>query len=1292
MLNLSKTKLAQGVRFETLVVTSCFLFMKKLNRFLLLSVLFLGTYSVNATVYYVSSSGNDANSGTSTSTPWKTLTKVNSFTPKAGDQILFNRGDEWTGTVTVSASGTSGNPIVYGAYGSGDKPKIYGSEVITGWTKHSGSIYKASVDKTDIKQLFLNGSRMKIARYPDEGYFPITAANSTTQFSSTSLDGGINYTGATCILRNNAYTMYARQVSSSSTQTINLASAPVYPLNPGRGFFMVNKLAFLTSAGEWYYDNAANILYFWTPSDDSPANYQIRVSTFDYGVNISNKNYVTVKDLEILHSGIDGVYAYNTDYLITDNCNIVNPDLIGVHIASSNSTNATTKNNYIYGANGGGVRDKNYNAIITGNTIEETGQLKNINKATYTSDDNFGTAILSRGNNHIIQYNRIINTGYAGINFTGLNTNIKYNYIKGACQVLDDGGGIYCYVGGAYPNNSMTIGSIIENNIVFNVFGQANGGLRNFGNGIGIYLDGTTKGVTVRNNTVAGATAAMLINQGGQNVVEYNTFMDANLLLRVNKENEDSKVKNNILYQTGRLGTYVWWGSNTYQRLVFQENGGDIIFDNNMYIAHYNTTKVMSPYNSFEEWKTAKGQDSNSTFDGTPLTTGEKEELFYNDTKQTKTFKLGSSVYRDVYGKQVTGTFSTEPFTSKILIKTTSVINPDTTPPTISLFAIPSTSSSLTVPINNFNATDNIAVARFKLTETSVSPNVTDEGWTASAPTSYTFKIEGTKTLYAWAKDAAGNVSTSMSKQVVITLPPNTETGTLGNTELYSSLSTTANRMAIPVTFSEAGTVTSISIYHNGGKGNLLLGVYADLAGSPSSRLGVTSSTPVNSTAGWQTVSLITPLNVNSGQKVWLTWVFETNPGLRYKTTTTLVRALSTQAWSAGMPVSFGAFSHAFHTFSIYCSYYKNETSLSDVTKPVVNTFSIPSTSTSLVVSVNSFTASDNKAVTGYLITESSTAPLAGNAGWTTSAPASYSFTTEGTKTLYAWAKDAAGNVSASLNGQVTITSTVGNTDVYSSATTTANRMAIPVTFSEAGTVTSISIYHNGGKGNLLLGVYADLAGSPSSRLGVTSSTPVNSTAGWQTVSLITPLNVNSGQKVWLTWVFETNPGLRYKTTTTLVRALSTQAWSAGMPVSFGAFSHAFHTFSIYCSYYKNETNLKDAIILEGINIKPDSTVSFTEKNNSEKALIYKSFVNSLEINDFKLYPNPAHSFVNVDYSDMPVSGTTIEIIDSNGRTFYKNQAESSSIRIDISRLPVGLYFVKSISHQKYKVKKMIVK
>jgi hypothetical protein len=44
------------------------------------------------------------------------------------------------------------------------------------------------------------------------------------------------------------------------------------------------------------------------------------------------------------------------------------------------------------------------------------------------------------------------------------------------------------------------------------------------------------------------------------------------------------------------------------------------------------------------------------------------EKLFYNDTKQTKSFHLGNAVYRDIYGKVVKDTFTLRAFTWKILI------------------------------------------------------------------------------------------------------------------------------------------------------------------------------------------------------------------------------------------------------------------------------------------------------------------------------------------------------------------------------------------------------------------------------------------------------------------------------------------------------------------------------------------------------------------------------------------------------------------------------------------------
>ncbi|KAB0668175.1 hypothetical protein F6V30_16680 [Oryzomonas sagensis] len=94
----------------------------------------------------------------------------------------------------------------------------------------------------------------------------------------------------------------------------------------------------------------------------------------------------------------------------------------------------------------------------------------------------------------------------------------------------------------------------------------------------------------------------------------------------------------------------------------------------------------------------------------------------------------------------------------------------------------------------------------------------------------------------------------------------------------------------------------------------------------------------------------------------------------------------------------------------------------SDTTAPAVTAFSMPSSAASLTVSVLSFTATDNVGVVGYMITESATPPVASASGWSSTAPPSFTFTTAGSKTAYAWAKDASGNISNSLIASVTIT------------------------------------------------------------------------------------------------------------------------------------------------------------------------------------------------------------------------------------------------------------------------------
>ena len=113
--------------------------MKKI--FILLTILLL-TLNANARKFYISTSGNDANNGTSITTPWLTMKRITTFGNSgqalAGDTFAFKCGDTFIAPDQVNGmrwygggwyglncpSGTSSKPIVFTSYGTGAKPNF----------------------------------------------------------------------------------------------------------------------------------------------------------------------------------------------------------------------------------------------------------------------------------------------------------------------------------------------------------------------------------------------------------------------------------------------------------------------------------------------------------------------------------------------------------------------------------------------------------------------------------------------------------------------------------------------------------------------------------------------------------------------------------------------------------------------------------------------------------------------------------------------------------------------------------------------------------------------------------------------------------------------------------------------------------------------------------------------------------------------------------------------------------------------------------------------------------------
>jgi hypothetical protein len=116
--------------------------------------------AAGATTYYVSSGGgDDTKDGLTTATAWKSIAKVNASSFSAGDQILFKRGDVWRESLVPPSSGTSGSPIKFDAYGSGDAPTITGSQDLpaSSWTLDSGNIWKTSITSASFNYILFGG-------------------------------------------------------------------------------------------------------------------------------------------------------------------------------------------------------------------------------------------------------------------------------------------------------------------------------------------------------------------------------------------------------------------------------------------------------------------------------------------------------------------------------------------------------------------------------------------------------------------------------------------------------------------------------------------------------------------------------------------------------------------------------------------------------------------------------------------------------------------------------------------------------------------------------------------------------------------------------------------------------------------------------------------------------------------------------------------------------------------------------------------------------------------------------
>jgi hypothetical protein len=240
---------------------------------------------------------------------------------------------------------------------------------------------------------------------------------------------------------------------------------------------------------------------------------------------------------------------------------------------------------------------------------------------------------------------------------------------------------------------------------------------------------------------------------------------------------------------------------------------------------------------------------------------------------------------------------------------------------------------------------------------------------------------EGQHIIFIRGQDESGDWGTLSAIFLYVDNTVGNEKSKMGNETVFASTSTMGNRRAMPFTMPEDGTIESITIYHEGGSGDVILAVY-DGQPLPDNRLAVTAQTAVQGSAGWQTIGLTTPVFVYGGTRIWLAWVFQNNPGIRYEVGSP-GRAQSSQSWSGGMPDPFGASSQSDYVYSIYATY-STDAPVDDLDPPEPDpmTWASPPAATGPTsIEMIATTATDPSACQ-YYFEETSGNPGGNDSGW----------------------------------------------------------------------------------------------------------------------------------------------------------------------------------------------------------------------------------------------------------------------------------------------------------------------
>ena len=463
--------------------------------------------------------------------------------------------------LTAQDSGTEEAPIIYRAC-EGEVPRLLGGIQVTGFgpiddpailrqidTASRDKIMQADLALLGIAELddlpdaspgggrfcelFFNGQRMQLARWPNKGWATVARVvdrGSTPRSGETENRGGtfvyegdrprrwqvehgVWLNGYWChdwwdeCLKVKSIDVARKRITFAAAHRYGIGASLKWNKEPRR-YYALNLLAELDAPGEYYIDCRARRLYFWPPTDLSQGETVLSLLK-EPMVSLTDASHVTIQGLTFEAARGDAMtMSGGTRNLITA-CAFRN--LAG---------NAVI----IKGGSQNGVTGCSIQHMGEGGIVLEGGDRKTLTPGCHFAQNNhihhyarrqktYAAAVDLVGVGNRATHNLIHDAPIMAIKFNGNDHVIELNEIHHICSETSDAGAVYCCA-----RDWTSRGNVIRHNFIHHIVGPDGP------HAMAVYLDDYTSGTAILGNVLHKAGRGVHIRGGRDNTIANNIF------------------------------------------------------------------------------------------------------------------------------------------------------------------------------------------------------------------------------------------------------------------------------------------------------------------------------------------------------------------------------------------------------------------------------------------------------------------------------------------------------------------------------------------------------------------------------------------------------------------------------------------------------------------------------------------------------------------------------------------------------------------------------------------------